>query len=95
MFSAKRIAGAAEVPTVVAPAGTPGDIVIRMAVEIGKAVASTDVKSRFETIGIELVGNKPEETQVPRRGNRQVGKGDHDGWSEGGTVSCAVGGAPP
>jgi tripartite-type tricarboxylate transporter receptor subunit TctC len=79
MFSAKRVAGAAEVPTVVeaggppieastwvlflAPAGTPGDIVTRMAVEIAKAVASTDVKGRFETIGIEPVGSTPEEAR--------------------------------
>jgi tripartite-type tricarboxylate transporter receptor subunit TctC len=79
MFSAKRVAGAAEVPTVVeaggppieastwvlflAPAGTPGDIVTKMAVEIAKAVASTDVKGRFETIGIEPVGNTSEEAR--------------------------------
>jgi len=79
MFSAKRVAGAAEVPTVVeaggppieastwvlflAPAGTPGDIVTKMGVEIAKAVASTDVKGRFETIGIEPVGNTSEEAR--------------------------------
>ena len=76
MFSAKRVAGAAEVPTVVeaggppiegstwvlflAPAGTPREIVNRMAAETAKAVASADIKSRFETIGIEPVGNTPE-----------------------------------
>jgi tripartite-type tricarboxylate transporter receptor subunit TctC len=77
MFSAKRVAGAAEVPTVaeaggpplegstwvlfLAPAGTPKDIVGRMAAETAKAVASTDIKSRFETIGIDPVGGTPEE----------------------------------
>jgi tripartite-type tricarboxylate transporter receptor subunit TctC len=77
MFSAKRVAGAAEVPTMaeaggpplegstwvlfLAPAGTPKDIVNRMATETAKAVASADIKGRFETIGIEPVGNTPEE----------------------------------
>ena len=77
MFSAKRVAGAAEVPTIaeaggpplegstwvlfLAPAGTSKDIVKRMAAETAKAVASADIKGRFETIGIEPVGNTPEE----------------------------------
>jgi tripartite-type tricarboxylate transporter receptor subunit TctC len=77
MFSAKRIAGAAEVPTIaeaggplieastwvlfLAPAGTPVEIVNRLATETAKAVASTDIKGRFETIGIEPVGNTPAE----------------------------------
>ena len=76
MFSAKRVAGAAEVPTIaeaggpplegstwvlfLAPAGTPKDIVNRMAAETAKAVTSIDIKGRFETIGIEPVGNSPE-----------------------------------
>jgi len=79
MFSAKRVAGAAEVPTVaeaggppieastwvlfLAPAGTPREIVNRMAAETAKAVASPDSKSRFETIGIEPVGDTPEEAR--------------------------------
>jgi tripartite-type tricarboxylate transporter receptor subunit TctC len=77
MFSAKRVAGAAEVPTIaeaggpeiesstwvlfLAPAGTPREIVARMSSETAKAVASTDIKGRFETIGIVPVGNAPEE----------------------------------
>jgi tripartite-type tricarboxylate transporter receptor subunit TctC len=77
MFSAKRVAGAAEVPTIaeaggppiegstwvlfLAPAGTPKNIVNRMAAETAKAVTSIDIKGRFETIGIEPVGNTPEE----------------------------------
>ena len=77
MFAAKRVAGAAEVPTVaeaggppieastwvlfLAPAGTPNEIVNRMAAEIAKAVASTDIKGRFDTLGIEPVGNTPGE----------------------------------
>ena len=77
MFSAKRVAGAAEVPTIaeaggppiegstwvlfLAPAGTPKDIVNRMAAETAKAVTSADIKGRFEIVGIEPVGNAPEE----------------------------------
>ena len=77
MFSAKRVAGAAEVPTIaeaggpplegstwvlfLAPAGTPKDIVNRMAAATVKAVTSADIKGRFETIGIEPVGSTPEE----------------------------------
>ena len=77
MFSAKRVAGAAEVPTIaeaggppiegstwvlfLAPASTPKDIVNRMAAETAKAVTSADIKSRFETIGIEPVGSTPGE----------------------------------
>ena len=77
MFSSKRVAGAAEVPTIaeaggpliegstwvlfLAPAGTPREIVGRMAAEIAKAVASPDIKNRFEAIGIEPVGSTPAE----------------------------------
>jgi tripartite-type tricarboxylate transporter receptor subunit TctC len=77
MFSAKRVAGAAEVPTIaeaggpplegstwvlfLAPAGTPRDIVNRIAAETAKAVASPEIKGRFETLGIEAVGNTPAE----------------------------------
>ncbi len=77
MFSAKRVAGAAEVPTIaeaggpliesstwvlfLAPSGTPNEIVNRVAAETGNAVASADIKGRFETIGIDPVGNTPDE----------------------------------
>ena len=75
VFSAKRIAGAAEVPTIaeaggpliegstwvlfLAPAGTSREIVNRVAAETAKAVASADIKGRFETVGIEPVGSTP------------------------------------
>ena len=77
MFSANRLPGAADVPTIaeaggpalqsstwvmfLAPAGVPRDIVNRMAAETAKAVASPDIKGRFETLGIEPVGNSPEQ----------------------------------
>lgn len=77
MFSTKRISSAPEVPTMaeaggpplesstwvlfLAPAGTPRDIVNRMSAEAAKAIASSDIKSRFDSIGIEPVGNTPEQ----------------------------------
>jgi tripartite-type tricarboxylate transporter receptor subunit TctC len=77
MFSAKRITGAPEVPTVaeaggppleastwvlfLAPAGTPRDIVSRLSAETRKAIDESDIRSRFDQIGIEAVGNSPEQ----------------------------------
>ena len=76
MFSAKRLPSATEVPTFVeqgtmlesstwvmflAPAGTPRDIVRRMAAETAKAVQSADIRGRFEALGIEPSGNSPDE----------------------------------
>lgn len=77
MFSAGRIQGAPEVPTVaeaggpplesstwvlfLAPAGTPSEIVNRLAAETRKAINESDIKERFTQIGIEPVGNSPEE----------------------------------
>jgi tripartite-type tricarboxylate transporter receptor subunit TctC len=77
MFSAKRLPGAAEVPTIaeaggpalqsstwvmfLAPAGVPRDIVGRMNAEVAKAVASPDIQKKFEALGIEPVGNSPEQ----------------------------------
>jgi tripartite-type tricarboxylate transporter receptor subunit TctC len=75
MFSAQRIAGAAEVPTIVeaggpaiesstwvmflAPPGTPREIVQRMSAETAKAVGTPDLKARFDQLGIEAVGGTP------------------------------------
>jgi tripartite-type tricarboxylate transporter receptor subunit TctC len=77
MFSASRIQGAPEVPTMaeaggpplesstwvlfLAPAGTPREIVNRLAAETRKAINESDIKERFTQIGIEPVGNSPEE----------------------------------
>ena len=77
MFSAKRVAGAQEVPTIVeaggppiesstwvmflAPAGTPRAIVDRLSAETAKAVSSAELRSRFDQLGIEPVGNTPEQ----------------------------------
>jgi tripartite-type tricarboxylate transporter receptor subunit TctC len=77
MFSGQRIPGAAEVPTVaesggpalesstwvlfMAPRGTPRDVVNRLAQETGKAINASEIKDRFNQIGIEPVGGTPEE----------------------------------
>jgi tripartite-type tricarboxylate transporter receptor subunit TctC len=77
MFSAKRIQGAPEVPTMaqaggpalesstwvmfMAPAGTPRDIVNRISAETAKVINESDIKDRFSQIGIEPVGNSPEQ----------------------------------
>jgi tripartite-type tricarboxylate transporter receptor subunit TctC len=77
MFSGKRIQGAPEVPTMaeaggpplesstwvlfLAPAGTPREVVIRLAAETRKAINESDIKERFNQIGIVAVGNSPEE----------------------------------
>ena len=75
MFSAKRIEGASEVPTVaeaggpplesstwvlfMAPGNTPKPIIDRLAQETAKAINESDIKQRFSQIGIEPVGNTP------------------------------------
>ncbi len=76
-FAGKRVPGATEVPTVVeaggpaiegstwvlflAPAATPREIVARMSAETARAVNSPELKARFESLGIEGVGNNPEQ----------------------------------
>jgi len=77
MFSAKRIQGAPEVPTFaeaggpplesstwvlfMAPGNTPRAIVERLAQETAKAINESDIKERFNQIGIEPAGNTPDQ----------------------------------
>ncbi len=77
LFSAKRVAGAQEVPTVLeaggpaiesstwvmflAPAGTPPEIVQRLSAETAKAMQSPELRAKLEPIGVEPVGNTPEQ----------------------------------
>jgi tripartite-type tricarboxylate transporter receptor subunit TctC len=79
MFSAQRINGAPEVPTIaesggpaiesstwvmfLAPAGTPREIVNRLSAESAKAIGSPDLKGRFEQLGIEPGSGSPEPAQ--------------------------------
>ena len=76
MFSAKRIKGAPEVPTMaeaggpplesstwvlfMAPGNTPREIVNRLAQETARAINESDIKERFSQIGIEPAGGTPE-----------------------------------
>ena len=46
---------------VLAPAGTPKEIVVLLQREIAKAAASPDLKERFVSLGFVPVGNTPEE----------------------------------
>ena len=46
---------------VLAPAGTPGDIVSRLHTTIVKAVGTAKVAQQFAVIGFDLVGSSPEE----------------------------------
>ena len=77
MFSARRIAGAPEVPTIVeaggpaiegstwimflVPAGTPREVVARLSRETAKVVASPEIRARFDQMGVEPMGTTPEE----------------------------------
>jgi len=79
MFSRDRIQGASEVPTMaqaggpnlesstwvlfMAPGGTPKAIVDRLAAETTKAINESDIKDRFNQIGIVPVGNSPEQAK--------------------------------
>jgi tripartite-type tricarboxylate transporter receptor subunit TctC len=44
-----------------APAGTPRDILAKLAAEIQKAVQATDLRERYLTLGMETAWNTPEE----------------------------------
>jgi tripartite-type tricarboxylate transporter receptor subunit TctC len=77
MFSARRVAGALDVPTVaeaggppiesstwvlfLAPAGTPAEIVQRLSSETAKAMQSPEIRAKLEPIGVEPVGSTPEQ----------------------------------
>jgi tripartite-type tricarboxylate transporter receptor subunit TctC len=77
LFATKRIAGAPEVPTVaeaggpvieastwvmfLVPAGTPREIVARLSSETAKVLSTSEIRARFEQLGVEPVGNSPAE----------------------------------
>ncbi|OFZ84241.1 MAG: MFS transporter [Betaproteobacteria bacterium RBG_16_66_20] len=77
MFSAQRVPGAQEVPTMaeaggppiesstwlmfLAPAGTPREIVNRLSQEADKVVKSSEMRARFDQLGIFPGGGTPEQ----------------------------------
>jgi tripartite-type tricarboxylate transporter receptor subunit TctC len=77
VLSVKRAAALPEVPTnaetgvpdlesdtltgIVAPTGTPNDVIERWRGEIAKAVAAPDVKERLQALGFAPVANTPDE----------------------------------
>ncbi|HEX9397124.1 MAG TPA: tripartite tricarboxylate transporter substrate binding protein [Burkholderiales bacterium] len=77
MLSAKRLPAFPDVPTLVeaggpaiesstwvlfmAPGGTPRDVINRLSIEARKAINESDIKDRFTQLGIEAVGNSPEQ----------------------------------
>jgi tripartite-type tricarboxylate transporter receptor subunit TctC len=77
VFANKRIPGAAEVPTIAEAGGpamegstwvmfltqsaVPKSIVARMSAETAKAINSPELRAKFESLGIESVGNTPEQ----------------------------------
>ena len=100
MFSKERIQGAPEVPTMaeaggpplesstwvlfMAPGGTPKAIVDRLAAETAKAINESDIKDRFNQIGIDPGRQQPGAgAAVPRRRGREVGEGHHRRRREG------------
>jgi tripartite-type tricarboxylate transporter receptor subunit TctC len=44
-----------------APAGTPRDIIARLHAELMRALADPEVRERLTSVGTEVVGNSPEE----------------------------------
>lgn len=78
VFSAKRLPGLADVPTIteaggpamegstwvlfLAPSATPRDIVNRLSAETAKAIHTPEMKARFESLGIEPGGTTPEQS---------------------------------
>ena len=44
-----------------APAGTPREIVVRLATEIQKAMLSPDMKDRYIALGLDQAANTPDE----------------------------------
>jgi len=88
MFSAKRVPGAQEVPTMaeaggpaiesstwllfLAPAGTPREIVNRLSQETDKVLSSAEIRARFDTLGIFPGGGTPE--QAAKFLNDEIGR---------------------
>ena len=60
-----------------APAGTPKDVLDKLHDETVKTLAIPAVRKKFEELGLEPVGNTPAEfAAIIKKGNARVGKGD-------------------
>ncbi len=53
---------------IMVPAGTPRDIINRLAMESGKALQSADTRDRLASIGIEMIAKGPEDFAVYLKG---------------------------
>ena len=61
-----------------APTGTPPEIVARLNAAVPKVFVRPEVKERFATLGVSPLGSTPEEfADVHPRRLRQVDQGDH------------------
>ena len=85
LAASKRSPAAADVPTIaesgvpgfelvswyaiLAPAGTPRDIVLRLHGEIVKALAAAEVRERFESFGTDPIGSTPEALAAQIKGD--------------------------
>ena len=58
----------------VAPTGTPRDIVVRLNVEVAKVLAMPEVRQRIMTIGAEPVGRSPAEFEAMLKGDYEATK---------------------
>jgi tripartite-type tricarboxylate transporter receptor subunit TctC len=79
MFSAERLQGSREVPTLaeaggpalesstwvmfLAPAGTPREIVTRLSQEVAKAVSDADIREKFAALSIQPGGGSPADAE--------------------------------
>ena len=103
----ERIPAAADVPTmaeqgvadfisgtwagIVAPAGTPKEIVERVSAEVQKAMRDPALREKLAEQGIVAVGNTPEEYRAfVGRGGRPLGQGDQGREHQDGGVSSAA-----
>jgi tripartite-type tricarboxylate transporter receptor subunit TctC len=60
---------------ILAPAGTPADIVRRVHAEGAKALASTEARAKLAPLGFELIGSGPDEfAALIRRDHARIGK---------------------
>jgi len=63
-----------------APAGTPREIIVKLNAEAVKALAAPDLRERFLAIGVDPIGNSPEQFAAEVRDeHRALGQGRRRG----------------